>query len=111
MASKRVAVSWGGPERDIFAVKLLDRHAPSGADPSEDEETLVYYRLLDEHGEATGEIVGFEIDMFLHFDRWDLIPDMVDRWYVGDEAPLPPVDLLKQLQTHSMAKTKVPVMP
>jgi hypothetical protein len=109
MATRRVDASWGGPERDILSIMLFERLPDSGADPAEDDDSLVYYRLLDEREEATGEIVGFEIDDFLDFDRWDLIPDFADVWQLKDGSPLPPRDVLRQLQARLLARTKVPV--
>lgn len=107
MAARRVGVSWGGTDWDIIVVEILARLPPYGADPSEDEASLVFYRLLDGEDEATGEVVGLEIDDFLEFDRWNLIPDTADLWQLGEDVPRPPVDLLKNLQAQLLARTKV----
>lgn len=103
--------SWGGPEHDIVSVTPLMGGAPVSGDPSWEEETLVFWRILDDEDEPTGEFVGVEIDEFLRFDRWDLIPASTDLWQFDEkEAPVPPVELLQRLQVRLMARTKVPAV-
>lgn len=123
MESTRVSAIWGGPKRDILTI--LPYHLPEdyGADPDEWDSRVVYYRLLDERDEATGEIVGIEIDDFVGtevkeylgvedlpgFDAWDDLPVLPRRWQLHDWEPLPLVDLLKRLQANLRARVEAPV--
>jgi hypothetical protein len=98
---------WGGPEHDIVSVRPSARVPWFSGDPSWEEETLVFWRILDDDDEPTGEIVGVEIDEFLRFERWDLIPTTPDLWQLDEESPLPPVDLLRRLQARFLAESGV----
>jgi hypothetical protein len=98
MGARQVIAAWGGAGHDILSLTPGESVPPFGADPSDEDDTLVLYRLLDSHDEATGEIVGVEIDEFLQFNRWDLIPSVDQCWQLPGRPPHSLVDVLKTLQ-------------
>lgn len=109
MATRRVSVIWDGPERDI--VTLLSERTPRsyGADVADDDDRVILFRELDECDEATGEIVGLQVEDFLGFDAWAAIPVLPERWQTPGREPLPVVDVLKRLQAALRTETRAPV--
>lgn len=89
---------WGGPDYDVLTLLLEPWPNDYGADPFDDDDRVVFYRRLDEHEEANGEIVGVEIDLFLSFDRWEAFSGIPHRWQLDEGEPLPLSDLLRRLQ-------------
>lgn len=105
MSIRPVMAHWRGPRIDMLTVLVIDA-ITTGYEASLDfeEEGVVYYRALDESDEAdtadeaTGEIVGIEIDDFLTFDHWSALQPMTDLWQLGDREALIPVLLLLDIQ-------------
>ena|SRR6478735_3335343 len=109
MATRQVGVSWRGPKIDIAAVLIVDAPLPNYGAALEDlDESVVYYRALDANDEATGEIVGIEIDDFLNFDHWSVIPAIGNFWQYDGLEPAPPVTMLKRLQKQLRARADLP---
>lgn len=98
MATRHISVLWDGPEHDILSLLPEPWHGDFGADPDEDDLRLALYRLLDEHEEANGDVVGVEILDFLTFERWHVLADVPDKWQLGDGEPQSLADLLRGLQ-------------
>ncbi len=98
---------WGGLDLDILTLLLEPWPNDYGADPSDDDDRVVFYRRLDEHEEANGEIVGVEIDLFLSFDGWEALADVPHQWQIDGSDPLPLSDLLRRLQVTLLERTKV----
>ncbi|MGH2558759.1 MAG: hypothetical protein ACRDJH_06825 [Thermomicrobiales bacterium] len=123
MEATRVSARWGGADRDILTILVDPWPRDYGADPDDEDDRVVYYRLLDDRDEATGEIVGIEIDDFVGteakdylgvtdlvgFDAWDALPVLPQRWQLRDWEPLSLVDLLKRLQASLGARVETPV--
>ncbi|MBI2321354.1 MAG: hypothetical protein HYU88_04495 [Chloroflexi bacterium] len=65
--------------------------------------------MLDEHQEATGVVVGIEIEGFLDFDRWESLPKLDIRWRLPGHEPLPLEDLLRRLQRE--LRQQAPAVP
>ena len=107
MESRTVSLLWDGPERDILSLLPSPWRDDFGADPDEVDLRLVLYRVLDEHEEATGDIVGVEIDDFLTFDRWHALPELPHRWHLPDTEPLPLKELLQRLQVKLRNRAKM----
>ena len=107
MGARRVSAIWGGAERDVLTVLPLSRPGAYGADPSDRDDRLVLYRRLDDRGEATGEVVGVEIDGFPDFDRWEALPALAELWQLLDREPVPPTDLLRRLLEELGAQGRV----
>lgn len=112
MATRRVIAGWGGPGKDILTLIINAPLPPYGASITDDDR-VVLYRLLDDREEATGPIVGIEIDDFLGidiaaagFDGWDSLPALPERWQQDGREPLLLTDLLKLLQAELQARAR-----
>lgn len=96
MEKVRASIVWPGPDIDVLRFFVEPEPPHWEADPIEDE--FAVFVVLDDDGQETGEIAGFEIIGFLGFDRWDELPMTPTLWQVADSEPLPLVDLLKREQ-------------
>ena len=107
METRRVFVLWDGPEHDILSLLPEPWQENFGADPDEDDIRLVLYRRLDEHEEATGEVIGVEILDFLTFERWHALSGMPHQWQIQNDEPLPLPILLRRLQVELRKRANV----
>jgi len=98
METRPVDLVWDGAGRDIVTLLLGHPTQHYGADVSEADDRVILYRQLDERQEATGEVVGVEIEDFLEFDHWDALPSVAALWQAPGKPALQLRDLLQQLQ-------------
>lgn len=71
---------------------------PAGFEPLDEDDSVALYQVLDEHEQANGAIVGVEIDDFLAFDRWNVLPKLPILWELPGEEPAPLADVLRRVQ-------------
>ena len=91
------ALTWRGTKNDVLTLLSLSPEGDYLAAPTDDPDVILY-RLVDEHGEPEGMVVGIEIIDFLTFDRWDTLPILDALWQLPGEKPLPLKDLLRRAQ-------------
>lgn len=93
----KASFNWDDPERDIL--RLFVEPTPSlwEIDPDDEYQVLVL-RVLDENEEMTDGIAGVEMIDFLHFERWDDLPELPMLWQIPGWEPLPLMDVLKRGQ-------------
>lgn len=87
---------YAGPGKDVLTLFVEPTPSLWVADPIDDG--IAVFRVLDEHGEETGEIAGVEIIDFLTFDRWEDLPDLPMKWQLDGLEPLPLRELLRKIQ-------------
>lgn len=116
METRRVSPIWGGARRDILTLLLDDHLPPYGADISDQDDRVILYRALDARDEATGDIVGVEIDDFAGverddstgFDHWDALADLPPEWRFPGEESFTVVESLKRVQRALQATVPTP---